>query len=70
MNIMLGHQQIEIIHILFTILKSKNRPDKIENIKKNHIQKCISWCEKINLSTITNTINNDKPNVFTKFNTA
>jgi hypothetical protein len=49
MNIMLGHQQLEMIHSMFTILKSKNRQDKIENLKKIHMQKSISWCEKMNI---------------------
>jgi hypothetical protein len=27
-------------------LRNKNREDKIEVLKRNHIQKCIQWCEK------------------------
>lgn len=50
MNIMIGHQQIESINVLFSILNSKNKQDKIEYLKKNHIQKCISWCEKMSLT--------------------
>jgi hypothetical protein len=49
MNIMIGHHQLETLHILFTILKSKNKEEKIENLKKNNLQKCIAWCEKINI---------------------
>ena len=49
MNIMLGHQQLEVINNMFRILKGKNREEKIENLKKTNMQKCISWCEKMNL---------------------
>ena len=46
MNIIIGHQQLESLNTVLNILKNKNREDKIETIKKNNIQKSISWCEK------------------------
>jgi hypothetical protein len=48
-NIIIGHQQIELINQLICILKNKNKEEKIEMLKKNNIQKCIQWCEKYKL---------------------
>ena len=45
-NIIIGHQQIEYYDQIISIIKNKNRDDKIETFKKNNIQKCIQWCEK------------------------
>jgi hypothetical protein len=45
-NIILGQQQLESFDQIITILKSKNKEDKIETIKKSNIQKAVSWCEK------------------------
>ena len=30
----------------YVIFKNKNKDEKIEVLKRNHIQKCIQWCEK------------------------
>jgi len=49
MNVMLGYLQIEAINVFFSILTSKNKQDKIEYIKKNYMQKCITWCNKMTL---------------------
>jgi len=48
-NIIIGYQQIEAIDQLINILNSKYKYDKIEMLKKNHIQKCMQWCEKYNI---------------------
>jgi hypothetical protein len=45
-NIITGQQQIESYDQIINILKSKNREDKLEILKKNNIQKSIQWCEK------------------------
>jgi hypothetical protein len=45
-NIILGQQQIESLDQIVNILKNKNKEDKIETIKKLHIQKSVDWCEK------------------------
>jgi len=42
---MLGHQQMENISITLNLIKTKKK-EKIENLKKNNIQKCILWCQK------------------------
>jgi len=46
LNIIIGQQQLEALDQIITIHKNKNKDDKIENIKKNNIQKSVSWCEK------------------------
>lgn len=45
-NIIIGQQQLEALNQIIGIYKNKNKNDKIESIKKNNIQKSISWCEK------------------------
>ena len=45
-NIVIGQQQLEFIDQIINIIKNKNKDDKIENIKRQNIQKCIQWCEK------------------------
>ena len=44
-NVMLGHQQMENISMTLNLIKTKKK-EKIENLKKNNIQKCILWCQK------------------------
>ena len=46
MNITIGQQQLEALDQIISILKNKNKDDKIETIKKSNIQKSVSWCEK------------------------
>jgi hypothetical protein len=48
-NIIIGHQQLEFINQLITFYKNKNKEEKIELTKKNNIQKCIQWCEKLKI---------------------
>jgi hypothetical protein len=45
-NLVIGQQQIEAYDQIINIFKNKNREEKIENLKRTHIQKCIQWCEK------------------------
>jgi hypothetical protein len=46
LNSIYGQQQLEILDQIINIYKNKSRDEKMEFIKKNHIQKCIQWCEK------------------------
>jgi hypothetical protein len=46
LNIIMGQQQLEALDQIITIYNNKNKSDKIEIIKKNNIQKSVSWCEK------------------------
>ena len=48
-NVSIGFQQIEQIDQILNIIKNKNKEDKLENLKKNNIQKCIQWCEKFKI---------------------
>jgi len=45
-NSVIGQQQLEAFDQIINIYKNKNRDDKLESLKRNHIQKCIQWCEK------------------------
>ena len=45
-NAVIGQQQLESYDQIINIFKNKNRDEKIETLKRNHIQKCIQWCEK------------------------
>lgn len=45
-NIMIGQQQLDSLNQIIYILKTKNKTDKIDCLKKNSIQKSINWCEK------------------------
>jgi hypothetical protein len=42
----IGQQQLEAYDQIINIFKNKNKDEKIEVLKRNHIQKCIQWCEK------------------------
>ena len=44
-NIVFGQQQMENISTTLNLIKTK-RHEKIENLKKNNIQKCLLWCQK------------------------
>jgi len=45
-NIVVAQQQLESLDQVINIIKNKNKDDKMEILKRNHIQKCIQWCEK------------------------
>jgi len=45
-NLVIGQQQLEAFDLIINIFKNKNRDEKIENLKRLHIQKCVQWCEK------------------------
>jgi len=45
-NLVIGQQQLEAYDQIINIFKNKNREEKLENLKRTHIQKCIQWCEK------------------------
>ena len=48
LNAIYGQQQLDSISNTLNLINN-NKPEKIENIKKNNIQKCVSWCQKYNL---------------------
>jgi hypothetical protein len=45
-NAVIGQQQLESYDQIINIFKNKNKEEKIETLKRNHIQKCVQWCEK------------------------
>jgi hypothetical protein len=51
-NIIMGQKQLENIITTLNIIGSRNNHDKIDSLKKINIQKCISWCEKYDISCI------------------
>jgi hypothetical protein len=48
-NIIIGQQQLDAYDQAINIMKNKNKEEKIENLKKNNIQKCIQMCEKFKI---------------------
>ncbi len=45
-NSIIGLQQIESLQLTISLIKNKNRNNKLENLKTNNIKKCIKWCQK------------------------
>jgi 23S rRNA U2552 (ribose-2'-O)-methylase RlmE/FtsJ len=52
-NAIFGQQQIENIYYTISLIKNKNRQDKIDNLIKTNVQKCVSWCNKYNVPYLT-----------------
>lgn len=48
-NIIIGQQQLDLLNQIINILKSKNKEEKLETLKKNNIQRCVNWCEKFKI---------------------
>tara|TARA_B100001769_G_C22112500_1_gene602367 strand:+ start:9450 stop:10625 length:1176 start_codon:yes stop_codon:yes gene_type:complete len=48
LNAIFGQQQLDSISNTLNLINNSKK-DKLEIIKKNNIQKCISWCQKYNL---------------------
>lgn len=46
LNSIIAQQQLESFDQTLNILRNKNKDDKLDILKRNHIQKCIQWCEK------------------------
>ena len=51
-NVVLGQRQLENIITTLNMISSRNNYDKIDNMKKIHIQKSINWCEKHDIPCI------------------
>ena len=58
-NAILGQRQLENIITTLNVITNRNNHDKIESMKKNNIQKCISWCEKHDISSIKLSFSNN-----------
>lgn len=48
-NAIFGQQQIENIYFTISLMKQKNKQDRIDNLIKSNIQKCVAWCTKYNV---------------------
>jgi hypothetical protein len=48
-NAIFGQQQIENIHYTISLIENKQKHEKIDNLIKINIQKCIQWCMKHNI---------------------
>jgi len=55
-NAIFGQQQIENILSTLNMICCKNKNEKLELLKKNNIQKSITWCEKNNIQHNKNVI--------------
>ena len=60
-NLVIGQQEIDAYDQIINISKNKSCEDKLESLKRNHIQKCIQWCEK---NQIPHNKFTDKINIF------
>jgi len=77
-NAIFGQQQIENIHYTISLIENLYKQDKIDNLVKVNIQKCIQWCIKHNISrelTVPSddplsrepTVPSDKPSLLCEF---
>ena len=48
-NAIFGQQQIENIHYTISLIENRHKQDKLDNLLKLNIQKCIQWCIKYNI---------------------
>jgi hypothetical protein len=48
-NSILGQSQLTNILATLTYISDENKYEKIEHIKRSHINKCIKWCKKNNM---------------------
>ena len=64
MNAILSFQQIENISSTLSIITSYKNAEKIEQYKKQNIQKCINWCERYNIPYFKQTVGIPGGNIF------
>jgi hypothetical protein len=48
-NSIFGQSQLTNILATLTYISDENKYEKIEQIKRSHINKCIKWCKKNNM---------------------
>lgn len=48
-NAIFGQQQVENISTTLGLIINHNKYDRIEQLKKNHLNKCIEWCVKYDI---------------------
>lgn len=64
MNAILSFQQIENISSTLSIITAHRNTEKIEQYKKQNIQKCIAWCEKYNIPYFKQSAYSSGGNIF------
>jgi hypothetical protein len=45
-NAIIGQQQLETINATINLILNKGHPEKLEFMKRQNVNKCISWCDK------------------------
>lgn len=48
-NLIFGQQQIDNIHYTLSLIEKKTKLDKLDNLVKTNINKCIQWCTHYNV---------------------
>jgi len=48
-NAVFGQQQLENIHSTISLIESKHKHDKLEQLVKINVSKCVYWCNKYNV---------------------
>jgi len=65
-NIIIGHSQLDYLYQIINNIKLNcENVDKLENIKKSNIKKCIDWCEKYQVPHNKIEISEKSVNIFT-----
>ena len=49
LNAIFGQQQSENIHYTVSLIENKHKQEKINNLIKNNLRKCVNWCMKHNV---------------------
>jgi hypothetical protein len=60
-NVVIGQQQLDAMDQIVAIMKNKNRDEKIESLRRNHLQKCLQWCDRHHVPYMRFT---EKTNIF------
>jgi hypothetical protein len=62
-NVMIGQPQIENIHQTLSMMDKHTRPDRIDQMVKNNIAKCVQWCQKYGVpyNTLTGNLFSGEP---------
>ena len=49
-NSIFGQSQVSTISAVLTHITDEKKGDKLDQLRKSHIHKCVKWCKKNNLS--------------------
>jgi len=48
-NVAIGKKQIQNIHYTISLMETKCKQDKIDNLINANIKKCVQWCMQYNI---------------------